>query len=98
MPFVKGQSGNPGGRPKGVEEVQNLARAHTPAAIKALINITENVKAPPPARVAAAVALLDRGWGKPTQPTEHSGEVVQRVISGEPLTPEQWAQRYEKDD
>ena len=26
-----------------------------------------NTKATPPARVAAANALLDRGWGKPTQ-------------------------------
>ena len=24
-------------------------------------------KAPPAARVSAAIALLDRGWGKPTQ-------------------------------
>jgi hypothetical protein len=24
-------------------------------------------EAPPPARVSAAVALLDRGWGKPSQ-------------------------------
>jgi hypothetical protein len=92
--WLPGQSPNPGGRPKGVEEVQRLAREHTPAAIKALITITGNAKAPPAARVSAATALLDRGWGKPMQPTEHSGEMIQRVISGEPLTPEQWAAKY----
>jgi len=32
-------------------------------------------KAPPAARVAAANALLDRGWGKPGQPiTGENGE------------------------
>jgi hypothetical protein len=30
-------------------------------------------KAAPAARVAAAQALLDRGWGKPMQAMEHSG-------------------------
>jgi hypothetical protein len=28
---------------------------------------------PPAARVSAASALLDRGWGKPVQSMEHSG-------------------------
>jgi hypothetical protein len=44
--------------------VQELARTHTPQAIEALVATLGN----PRERVAAAVALLDRGWGKPTQP------------------------------
>jgi Family of unknown function (DUF5681) len=35
--FSKGQSGNPGGRPKVVGEVQELARQHTGEAIKTLV-------------------------------------------------------------
>ena len=35
-PFAKGQSGNPGGRPKENLEVQALARVHTVAAIERL--------------------------------------------------------------
>ena len=58
-PFKKGQSGNPGGRPKVVAEVKELARAHTGEAIKTLVSIMTNQKAAPAARVSAANALLE---------------------------------------
>jgi len=38
-PFQKGQSGNPGGRPKVVAEVKELAREHTAEAIETLVSI-----------------------------------------------------------
>jgi len=37
-PFKKGQSGNPGGRPKIVGEVKELARTHTAEAIETLVS------------------------------------------------------------
>ena len=67
-PFPKGVSGNAGGRPKVLGDVQDLARQKSPEAINTLVIIMNNDKAPPAARVAAANALLDRGYGKPTQP------------------------------
>jgi hypothetical protein len=43
-----------------------LARSHTEIAIKVLAGIAKD-GTNEPARVAAACALLDRGWGKPAQ-------------------------------
>jgi hypothetical protein len=65
--FAPGCSGNAGGRPKGEENVRDLARSHTGLAVATLVAIAESGKQES-ARVAAAAALLDRGWGRPTQP------------------------------
>ena len=56
MPFEKGKSGNPGGRPKVVGEVQALAREYTKEAVETLRDILRDKKAPPAARVAAVAA------------------------------------------
>jgi hypothetical protein len=85
-PFPKGISGNPGGRPKVLGDVQELAREKSPEAINTLSNIMRDAKAPPAARVAAANALLDRGYGKPTQPISQTvARVDPSSISDEEL-------------
>jgi hypothetical protein len=66
MAFQKGQSGNPGGRPKEDGAVKELAKEHTALAIETIVHLCEHGKAES-TRLAAAVALLDRGWGKPAQ-------------------------------
>jgi hypothetical protein len=67
-----GRSANPGGRPKNVVNVQELARSFTEAAIETLAKAL----ADPKLRVQAAVAILDRGWGKPTQVIAGDGAPV----------------------
>lgn len=74
-PWKPGQSGNPAGRPKGIEA---KAREFTDAAIATLVRELSN----PRNCVPAAVALLDRGWGKPKQP-----------VSGDPDNPITWVIR-----
>lgn len=65
--FKPGQSGNPSGRPKNPIDVIALAKAHTPLAINQLVRIASSPVSPPAAVVAASVAILDRGWGRPAQ-------------------------------
>ena len=52
-----------GGRPKGAT-VTTLARTYTDRAIELLGAVMEDERSPQAARVTAAQALLDRGWGK----------------------------------
>jgi hypothetical protein len=63
-PFEPGKSGNPGGRPRILANVQEAARQYTAEAMETLANIMRDAKAPPATRVAAANSLLDRGWGR----------------------------------
>lgn len=57
--FVKGLSGNPGGRPRGIAA---KAREHTDSALNVLVEGlgSEDDRV----RITAAKELLDRGWGK----------------------------------
>lgn len=71
MPFEKGKSGNPGGRPKETKDVKELARQHTKEAIDRLAYWMREGDGK--ASISAAQALLDRAWGRPPQALEHSG-------------------------
>lgn len=65
-PFEPGKSGNPGGRPREVAEIRELARKHGPEAIKKLVALMYEADSDA-VRVRAAEALLNRGYGMPTQ-------------------------------
>jgi hypothetical protein len=63
--FQPGRSGNPGGRPKTEVDIAAMARIHGPKCIQVIVGMLsgEDHKL----RLAAAVALLDRGFGRPKQ-------------------------------
>ena len=77
-------------------DIRSLARSHTEIAIKVLAGIAKD-GTNEGARVAAAVALLDRGWGKP--PQAHTGEngegnirvVIRHIVGGRDVEPPQSA-------
>lgn len=71
MPFVKGQSGNPGGRVPLPPEIRELARMAAPDALRRACELTksgdENVA------LKAISLVLDRAYGKPAQPVDGDG-------------------------
>ena len=77
-PFPKGMSGNAGGRPKAAHSMQELARKHAPEAIRTLADIAKN--GTPSARVSAAIALLDRAYGKAPTFSTSDTQAFKRAI------------------
>jgi len=97
--WVKGQSGNPGGRPKLDARVSALAKKESPAIFKKLVRIangkpaTERGDAPSNTEILRAMDMVfDRAWGKAST-AESSGAfqgaqiIVDTGIRREKLNP-----------
>jgi len=64
--FVAGQSGNPGGRPRGQAELRDACRAHIPAALAEIARLSTKARSEA-VRLKAIEILLERGYGPPTR-------------------------------
>ena len=76
--------GTPGGRPKQDPKIRELACVHGEEAVLTLVAMMTNKRSPPSTRVAAANAILDRAYGKPSSSLELTGK------EGEALIPDRY--------
>ena len=81
-------------RARTLTEIRSAARSHTKTAIAVLVGIMRSENVTPAARVSAANAILDRGWGKAAQMENGEGgtpEPIHRIerILVYPESPEQ---------
>lgn len=66
-----------------IVDVKAAAKECTEDAVKTLRDIMKDSQKPAAARVGAATALLDRGWGKPMQPVEASISLFDQMTDDE---------------
>lgn len=88
--FVKGQTGNPAGRPKAIHDLKRMCQEALPEIIAALIDALDKSTE----RVQAANTLLAYGFGKPIARVEHrlirsmsdltDEELAALIASGDP--------------
>jgi hypothetical protein len=68
---------------KTITEIRSLARSHTRTALNVLVGVMRSKDATAAARVSAANAILDRGWGKAAQAIENGDggalELIHRI-------------------
>lgn len=74
-----GAGRKPGAVSKAKRELAEMARDHAAAALSTLVSIARDGKANAGARVSAASAILDRGYGKPPQFTTGDAAAFRRA-------------------
>ncbi len=84
-PFKPGQSGNPGGRPKGLAKAARELLGNDPKRLlQVLLTIAEDEKATRNERINAAKEILDRGWGKaPSHAPVEDGDPLELGDTGQ---------------
>jgi hypothetical protein len=66
-----------------VADVKSAARELTPVAMDTLEKAMTDRKAPWAAKISAAIAVLDRGWGKPEQTVSANVSVIDQMTADE---------------
>lgn len=75
-----GAGRKPGKVGRAKRELQEMAKDHAQDALSTLAKIMADVEQPAAARVSAANAILDRGYGKPPQAVQLGGDADNPII------------------
>jgi hypothetical protein len=78
-----GQSGNPSGKSRNLNEIMRQARSHAPEAIDRLLSIIRDETASNRDVIQACIALLDRGCGKAVVPVFQGAHGLPMEMIGE---------------
>ena len=81
--FGKGNCANPGGRPKVDDKTKAILKAAAPDAARLLVEMMNNPGTGEKTRLQAAQTVLDRVYGKATQPIEGAVVNIAAQISEE---------------
>ncbi len=65
---------------RALTEIRSIARSHTRTAVNVLVGVMRSSEATPAARVSAANAILDRGWGRAAQGIDNDEDGVLELI------------------
>jgi hypothetical protein len=65
---------------RSITEIRSLARSHTRTALNVLVGVMRSKDATATAKISAANAILDRGWGKATQAIGNSDDGALELI------------------
>jgi len=66
--------------PRTITEIRSLARSHTRTALNVLVGVMRSKDATAAAKVSAANAILDRGWGKAPQAIQNGDDGALELI------------------
>lgn len=80
----QGAGRKPGIVSEAKRDLAEMAKDHAEAALRTLAEIMQDAEAPAAARVSAANAILDRGYGRPPQaitgPGPNGEHIVTRIV------------------
>lgn len=68
--WLKGQTGNAGGRIGMDPKIKSMLKSAAPGAVQSVIDLATSPDAPPRERLAAALGILERLYGKALQPID----------------------------